>query len=127
MLAERINKFKTALEERKNDLFTAAAIVLIAIIGFGLGRLSAIYERKTPVTVEYLNDTGTTTNAMTSNKDENTGFSVNNTGIVASKNGSKYYPADCPAAARIKEENKIRFNSAKEAEAAGYSASVMCQ
>ena len=127
MLTERINKFKEVITPYKNDLFTATAIILIAIIGFGLGRLSAIYERKTPITVEYLKNTDATSVLTPQNVNEKTNSDTSNIGIVASKNGSKYYPANCPAASRIKEENKIQFNSAKEAKDAGYSASAMCE
>ncbi len=127
MLAERINKFKSVLIEHKNDLFTAAALILIAIIGFGLGRLSAIYERKTPITVEYLDKTDATNTAAVPDGNNQTNSAINSTGMIASKNGSKYYPADCPAASRIKAENRIQFNSAKEAKEAGYTASAMCE
>ena len=39
--------------------------------------------------------------------------------FVASKNSKLYHKADCVYAGRIKEENKIFFNSAQEAEDAG--------
>ena len=42
-------------------------------------------------------------------------------GYVASKTGKKYYPADSAQGKKIKEENRIEFASAKEAEEAGYS------
>ncbi len=42
--------------------------------------------------------------------------------FVASKTGKKYYAADSAAGKKIKEENRIEFASAKEAEKAGYSA-----
>ena len=41
---------------------------------------------------------------------------------VASKTGKKYYAADSAAGKKIKEENRIEFDSAEEAEKAGYSA-----
>ncbi len=47
--------------------------------------------------------------------------------FVASKNGAKYYPADCGSANRIKEENKVYFNSTSAAETAGYSLSATCK
>ncbi len=43
-------------------------------------------------------------------------------GFIASQTGKKYYPADSAAAQKIKEENRILFGTAEEAEAAGYSA-----
>ena len=43
-------------------------------------------------------------------------------GFVASKTGKKYYPADSAAAHKIKDENRVEFKTAEEAEAAGYEA-----
>ncbi len=43
-------------------------------------------------------------------------------GFVASTTGKKYYAADSAAGKKIKEENRVAFKTAKEAEAAGYSA-----
>lgn len=51
----------------------------------------------------------------------------NKTGIfVASKNSNIYHKPDCQYAKRIKEENKIWFQSAKEAEKAGYKPDKNC-
>lgn len=40
--------------------------------------------------------------------------------FVASKTGKKYYPVDSAGAKKIKKENRVEFDSAKEAEKAGY-------
>ena len=46
----------------------------------------------------------------------------NKTGVfIASKNSKIYHLPDCSYAKKIKDENKIWFKSAKEAEKAGYS------
>ncbi len=47
--------------------------------------------------------------------------------FVASKNGQKYYPPDCASANRIKEENRVYYTSATEAEADGKELSSQCQ
>ncbi len=47
-------------------------------------------------------------------------------GYVASKNGGKYYPQECPAASRITNENRIWFSSKEEAESIGYSMAKSC-
>lgn len=54
---------------------------------------------------------------------------VNPTGsnFVASINGSAYYPVNCKAAEKIKEENKIWFGSAEEAETQGYKPAQNCR
>jgi hypothetical protein len=46
--------------------------------------------------------------------------------FVASKRGSKYYPADCPAAANLSSKNRIGFSSEDEAKAAGYTRTTSC-
>lgn len=46
---------------------------------------------------------------------------------VASKNGTKYHLPSCSGAKRIKEENKIWFNSKQEAVQAGYEPAKNCK
>jgi len=46
---------------------------------------------------------------------------------VASKNGKLYYKPSCPTVKRIKEENKVWFTTALEAEKAGYKLSTSCK
>lgn len=46
--------------------------------------------------------------------------------FLASRNGSKYYPLECPGASRIKEENKVWFSSEEEAINAGYDRTTSC-
>ncbi len=60
-------------------------------------------------------------------------YQVNNTkkinsvgSFVASSRGKKYYGSDCPAGMNLKEENKIYFKTAAEAESAGYLPSSSC-
>lgn len=43
-------------------------------------------------------------------------------GFVASKDGKKYYAADSAQGLKIKDENRVSFKTAEEAEEAGYSA-----
>ncbi len=45
---------------------------------------------------------------------------------LASKNGTKYYLPSCSSSKRIKEENKIWFDTKEEAEAAGYGPAANC-
>ncbi|HWH16295.1 MAG TPA: hypothetical protein VNU25_01790 [Candidatus Paceibacterota bacterium] len=45
---------------------------------------------------------------------------------VASKNGTKYYLPSCGGSKRIKEENKIWFDTKEEAESAGYGPAANC-
>ena len=46
--------------------------------------------------------------------------------VIASKSGTKYYLPTCAGASRISDANKIYFNSAELARAAGYSPAANC-
>ena len=48
-------------------------------------------------------------------------------GVVASKNGTKYYLPSCSGADRISEANKVWFASATAAAAAGYAPAANCK
>ena len=47
--------------------------------------------------------------------------------FVASRNGSKYYLPTCAGAGRISEANKVWFDSASAAVAAGYAPAANCK
>ncbi len=106
--------------ENKKDLYLSVVIVLIAIISFGLGRLSKIREEKTPITMENIANSQpvalTTTPIATEEKI-----------FVASKNGKKYYFAWCESAKIIKEQNRVWFSTKEEAEKAGYEPASNCK
>jgi small subunit ribosomal protein S1 len=61
-------------------------------------------------------------NAAKEQKSETATSSASMEGFIASKDGKKYYPADSAHAHKIKEENRVHFKTAEEAEAAGYGA-----
>ena len=46
--------------------------------------------------------------------------------FVGSKNGTKYYPPNCPGVGRIKPENYIWFTDAADAELQGYTRISSC-
>lgn len=107
---------------RGEDLFLAVTVMMVAIISFGLGRLSKIREEKIPITIE---------NAATSTGVSNSQRAALTIGeqriFVASKNGKKYYYAWCESAQKIKEINRVWFSSKEEAERAGYDPAVNCK
>lgn len=100
--------------------FIPLSITLLALMSFGLGRISA-NTRPEPVTIQEALE-----------KPELSQKSVGNSqaallgNFVASKNGKKYYPLSCGGANRIKEENKIYFATIEEAERAGYGKALNC-
>lgn len=113
-----LSKIIKFCKDFEKDLILVAVIILVALISFGLGRLSKIGESKTPITIESPVDglTGAVNNIATSTKN-----------FVASKNGTKYHFPWCAGAQSIKEENKIWFSTAEEARQAGYQPASNCK
>ena len=94
-------------------------LLLVASLSFGLVRLSKIEENQRPIMIEQAE--------IVANSTSTTAFiSKDNGQFVASKNGTKYYYPDCAGASRIKEENKIWFQTADQAKRAGYTPAVNC-
>jgi len=113
-----LSKIKNFFKSYEKDLILAAVIILVALISFGLGRLSKIGESRVPITIENLSTT-TPAEKITDNK------IMGN--YVASKNGTKYHYPWCAGAQSIKEENKIWFSTAEEAQKAGYQPASNCK
>lgn len=130
MLAHLFEKINTFIKERKEDLLLVVVITLVGVISFGLGRLSAVLPRKTPLELHE--------NTIKGPVRPYSGVSLEATAAVplgqsdplgqyvASKNGTKYHLVTCPGTKQIKEENKIWFQSQKEARAAGFQPASNC-
>lgn len=117
MLPEYYLKVKQFLRENRNDLYIAAVIFLVGISSFGLGRLSAIWPQKEPITIENFGTTADTKNTPSNSSGR----------YVASQNGAVYHFPWCSGAQRIKEENKVWFLTKEEAEKLGYRAAGNCE
>jgi hypothetical protein len=121
-----------------------AVVVLVGILCFGLGRLSA--DSGGAITIHPPSQTASAAFAAVNNPDavaepdpwlsaeeapgknpyEN-GDPAGPRNFVASKNGSKYYPAACSGVNRISEKNKIWFASEETAQLAGFSRAANCK
>ncbi len=146
-IVDFLGKIKPFLEDLKNkalnaknsltikeDVFIVILIVFVGLISFGLGKLSAVEKERDQVTT--VSDTispktaGETAAVLTSTQPKaqiNSPVQVNKNGLlVASKNGTRYYYPNCAGVSRIKEENKIWFNSIAEAEARGLTLAANC-
>ncbi len=110
----------------ENDIILIFVIICVALIAFGLGRFSAISEKKTPITIENLASTSTSYVDVKNNTDNTRTLSAEKL-YVASKNGTKYHYPWCSGGQSIKEENKIWFSSKEEAEKAGYQPASNCK
>ena len=126
MLSEIIKLCKRLggwVKTNNTELYLMAVIVLVAVISFGLGRLSKIREEKTPITIENA-ETGESKPLLTSNVDNEI---KTDKIFVASRNGKKYYYAWCESANVIKEQNRVWFSTQAEAEKAGYQPAANCK
>ena len=111
------------------DFFTAIVIIFVAFAGFGLGRLSALEGKKTPVLIERNLSLLPSSDEAVFNKNLTSGKTVQNLSskaFVAAKSGTRYYFPWCGGVSRIKEENKIWFASEAEARKAGFTPAANC-
>lgn len=124
MIYQQYQKLKEYARARQGDLFLAGLIVLVSVGSFGLGRLSVIWPEKQPLTIMQ-NDKlqmPKTTFASPIGSADNLALGK----YVASKNGLSYHFPWCSGAKRIKEENKVWFQTKEEAEAGGYKPAANC-
>lgn len=96
----------------QDKIVLCIGVFLIAVIAFGLGRLSYNIGHQEPIEIiesnmfkaEIKPETGESKQAV----------------FVGSRNSNKYHLPDCQWAKRIKKENEIWFKSEKEAQEKGY-------
>jgi hypothetical protein len=118
MLTNFLKNCKLKVGPYEKDIILIIIIFLVALISFGLGRLSKIGESRAPITIENLNKVEPLTGQ---------GSTLANKTIVASKNGTKYHYVWCSGASTIKEENKVYFSTVEEARSAGYTPAANCK
>lgn len=114
------------------DFFVAVVIILIAFSSFGLGRLSSLEGRKSPIIIEKnlsfpsVSDIKSPIKNLSDDKTNKTKEGSPKS-FVASKFGTKYYLSWCGGVSRIKEGNKVWFVSEEEAKKAGFSPASNCK
>jgi len=113
--------FKSGVKLRQKDIFLVFCMVLISVTSFNLGKIGAL--KKTPITIMPDQSQADVYSAV---GDKNTAENpakpqaVIDRRVVVSKNSDKYHFTWCSGAKRIKEENKIWFETEAAAQAAGY-------
>jgi hypothetical protein len=123
-IAEAREKCKGFLARIPPDMLILGVLVLTSSASFGLGYFTGIdIGQGSGITPE---DSPLATmpapgQAPTSEVGAPTGS------VVASKNGTKYYPAGCAGANRISDENKVWFASVAAAANAGYALAANCK
>ncbi len=117
--------------DKIKPVFLPIMVVLLCLIFFGLGRLSAHEENRAPVRVlrhliEQIN-TGEKGSSITTEVETAPPLGIQSETVVASKTGSKYYFPWCGAVKRIKPENRVEFTSVALARQAGYEPASNCK
>ncbi len=131
MILQSIKKVKEWCGEHKVDLFGAAVIFLVSMASFGLGRLSAVWPKKEPIRIfengkEIRGEQISVEEIKTRSPQTAAVVGAKSGKYVASKSGSAYHLPICPGASRIKESNKIWFQTKEEAEGRGYKPASNC-
>jgi len=105
-------KFK--IIENQDKIVLVTGIILIALIAFGLGRLSYnIGSQPVPIEITDANIFKTTEEAV------KVGDNIEQI-FVGSRGSDKYHLPNCSWAKKIKKENEIWFKSEQEAQENGY-------
>ena len=132
MVADLLEKVKAWLQANQKDLYLAALVFLMSMASFGLGRLSAIWPEKEPIVIE--NQESRIMNQGNDGSGQSaqildSRFQIPDSArgnFVASRNGSAYHYPWCPSAKKIKEENRIWFQTEEEARKVGYKPAGNC-
>lgn len=120
------------------EVYTILIIILVGFGSFGLGRLSAREEERTPIRILEPEGNASSLGAHAASvaqswqgnaqpKTSATTRPSSGALIVASKNGTKYYFPWCAGVKRIAEANKTWFASEAEAQAAGLTLAANCK
>ena len=128
-----MEKIKQFIESEKGkDILVILIVILVGLASFELGRLSKNSSDSSGVKIEYPNETNSqSANAVSAVDSLQTTkaptTSTNGKNFFASSKGTKYYSLGCSGGQTIKQENRIYFASASEAEGAGYTLSSACK
>lgn len=122
------------LKRNQADIAVVIGFVLVAIIAFGAGRISAPEIIRNPIVIDEpnalssINVFGGVSQSFNASAGDPvkapsvlTGQASAKGLFVASRGGTKYHWPWCSYGERIKLENQIWFNSEAEAQKAGYS------
>jgi hypothetical protein len=106
---------KEFVKHHQSDIFLTICIILITLISFGIGQLTAFQANQEPIIIQEpsasIQQSLTETNQTQETREEK---------FVGSVNSNKYHWPNCPWAKKIAPQNQIWFSSEEEARVAGY-------
>lgn len=134
-IRDGFEKIKHIGHAATGPLFAPLCVLLAGILGFGLGRVSKLTDARVPVVIENqvfggANGTLSTQAAALSGAavpDSAAAPPPTMGGVVGSRQGTKYHYPWCSGVARIKEGNRVWFDSIEAARAAGYAPATNCK
>ena len=113
-------QIKKFVKKYESEIILTTGIILIALISFGIGRLSAPLANNEPIVIETPLTASIQQSFSASNQEEKREQKIAEGKFMGSVNGGKYHWPDCPHAKRISPENQTWFSSEAEAQANGY-------
>ena len=124
-IADAREKCKNLVASIPRDVRILGVLIFASTLSFGLGYLtgidagqgSSITLEPSPLDAELAGQAPTS----------EVGAPTGSVGVVASKNGTKYYLPECAGASRISDANKVWFVSTAAALAAGYTPAANCK
>ena len=142
IIAQEASKGKSWLGRVPDGVLTAAVVILASGASFGLGMLTEreLGQGGGPIRIEGVPadalpaaaaaapvapPKGAATASLAAPKAIVPAAKTSGT-YVASKNGTKFYLPTCSTAKRIKDENKVWFDTEDEARAAGFEPGANC-
>ena len=120
------------IKEHQSDIILSAVIILITVISFQSGKISALKNRgedgltiKEASLEEVFEKKGTEGQAQRVESQQKATSELGR--VVASKNSNKYHFSWCAGAGKISDKNKISFPTEAAALAAGYILASNCK
>lgn len=120
-----LSQIKNFIKRNNTDIFIVLTVTLVALISFGIGRLTA--PKTEPIQIKNLEKADIEQLEIFAEQENSEDLKAEHRGkVVASSKSDKYHLPDCPGAKQISEQNKIWFDSIEAAEKAGYNPAGNC-
>ena len=135
-------KLKIFIKSHQERFLFVVIVILVALISFRAGvlkerevqtgNIKVLINQNKPITEEEkqaitlgqaIQRKGLTEEVQSSVKQKG---SIENCNFIGSKNSDKYHTPDCHWSEKIKEENRVCFETAEEAKDKGYQAAGCC-